>query len=54
MYMILLWKNADPSPTCIHNADGTIKLFTSAYEANEYIKGSIDSEAMRVININGV
>ena len=54
MYMILLWKNNGDFLTHIHNHDGSIKLFTSVYEANEYLNGRIDSEAMRVISIGGV
>ena len=54
MYMILLWKNADPSPTCIHNEDGSIKLFNSVFEADEYANGKIDSDSMRVVSIEGV
>ena len=37
----------------IHNEDGSIKLFDSVWEANEYLKGKIDSDMMRIVSIEG-
>ena len=57
MYMILLWKDDDDYLTHIANEDGSIKLFETLKEADNYannLKYSINRDNCRVISIEGV
>ena len=53
MYMVLYWVT-DEYVTCIQNSDGSIMLFDTIEEADEYANNSKCSEKMRVITIEGV
>lgn len=55
MYLILLWLEKDEYLTCLHNEDGSIRLFEDLNSADIYAN-QIDpkSESTRVISIEGV
>jgi len=53
MYMILKWEAGDYL-TCIKNEDGSIKLFWTLEEADDFANKREDSDDLRVISIEGM
>ena len=53
MYMILYWVN-DNYVTAVSNEDGSIKLFNTIKEADEFANKSKRTDNLRVISIEGV
>lgn len=56
MYMILLWLDDDNYLTCIQNEDGSVKLFNTLQEADNYANNLKfpAQENTRVISIEAV
>ena len=50
MYMILWWKNFDNYLTCVHNENGSIKIFEKLEDADFYANEHICSNDMKVIS----
>lgn len=53
MYMILFWVD-DSYLSCIKNSNGSIRLFESIKEADDWANYSKAGESLRVISIEGV
>ena len=51
MYMILWWKNNDNYLDYMPNDDGSIKLFETLEEADDYVENHDCFEDMRIISI---
>ena len=51
MYMILWWLDEDNYMSCVHNEDGSIRLWDTLAEADAYANEHRASESMRVISI---
>ena len=54
MYMILKWLDEDSEVVAIENKNGSIKLFETLIEADEYANAQEEAETLRVISIEGV
>ena len=54
MYIILIWMENGNYVTHVTNSNGSIRLFNSVFEADEYANGAIRSNNMRVISMDGV
>lgn len=56
MYMILVWSGEpeDSFLDCVRNTDGSIKLFETLKEADNYADQMSSPEDVRVISIEGV
>ena len=52
MYMILYWVT-DDYVTAIHNGNGSIKLFDTIKEADDYADNHHNKDDLRVITIDG-
>lgn len=54
MYMILYWVDEDSFLTCIHNEDGSIKLFPAFKDAKKYLNEQRNRENLRIISVEEV
>lgn len=54
MYIILWWKDADNYLDVIKNDDGSIKLFETLGQADDFADNHKHSVDLRVISIEGV
>jgi hypothetical protein len=52
--MILWWKDNGNHLTCVKNEDGSIRLFNTLEEADNFATFHPKSDDMRVISIEGV
>jgi len=54
MYMILWWQDQDSYLSCVHNENGSIRLFTTIEAADKFADNHKCSADMRVTSIEGV
>ena len=54
MYMILWWKNNDDYLSHVCNLDGSIRLFETLQEADEFADKQKESHNMRVIKTDAI